>query len=71
MKMHKSTYKSLVDNIWNDEISYDEREEIVKSITGYGSHFDMGNYSKQMQEDIRKEMVTLKWVLPLEVIKAK
>ena len=71
MKMHKQTYKALVDSVWDDQLDSNEREDIVKSITGYGSHFDMHNYSKEMRENIRKEMVTLRHVLSLEAIRAR
>lgn len=65
MILNKNTYKSLVSYTWAD-LDNDDREEIVKAITGYPSHFEINSYSKEMQTDIRNKMVELKYVLSLE-----
>ena len=71
MKMNKHTWKYLVDNVWNDEVSVDEKESIIKKLTGFRSHFDMGNYVKDLRVQIREELVKRKWVQSLEVVRAK
>ena len=71
MILNKNTYKSMVDNIWNEDLSNEEKEDIVKSITGTGSHFNMNCYTKTMRADIRNKMVELNYVHSLTGMRAK
>ena len=70
MILNKNTYKSLVNYTWMD-LDTEDREEIVKAITGYPSHFEMNSYSKEMQQNIRDKMVELKYVLSLEEMRKR
>lgn len=66
--MNQQTWDNLVDISWDDDLSNEEKDDIIKSITGYPSHYKIILYSELMQMKIRFKMVELKYVKSLEEI---
>ncbi len=63
--MKLSMYNSMVDDVWDYELSQMEKDIVVKAITGVPSHYKMNKYVKSMRNDIRKQMIELNYVVPM------
>ena len=64
--MNKSLYESMVDYVWDEELSDNERSKLIEQITRYPSFFKIDHYTPSMRRKIRSKLVEWGFVMKLE-----